>query len=94
MFDLRVFIETFIIEPICSRVLSQVKELLNRKDAQLITYDQAREKLRISKPIFYRILKRKELPTVELEKKTFRIDLRDLENFINNNKKYGKDEIK
>ena len=93
MFDIKTFIETFIIQPICSRLLPELREVVNKKDAQLLTYEECRQKLRISKPVFYRILRRNELPFVELDKKTFRIDIRDLESYINNSKtNYGKDQ--
>lgn len=53
---------------------------------RLLTYTEATTKLRISKPTFFKLLRQKRLRTVKIDKKTFRIDPKDLDQFIENQK--------
>ncbi|MBX2968222.1 MAG: excisionase family DNA-binding protein [Cyclobacteriaceae bacterium] len=69
----------------------EVPDLLKRykieSARQLLTYEQARAVLNISKPTFFKILNEKRLPVIELEERTFRIDPDDLKEFLEKSKK-------
>lgn len=53
---------------------------------RLLTYTEATTKLRISKPTFFKLLRENKLRTVKIDRRTFRIDPKDLEQFIENRK--------
>lgn len=58
----------------------------NLANERLLTYTEATTKLRISKPTFIKLLRQKRLRTVKIDRRTFRIDPKDLEQFIENQK--------
>jgi len=58
----------------------------NSDSEGLLTYTEAMTKLNISKPTFFRLLRESRLRKVMIDKRTFRIDLKDLEQFIENQK--------
>lgn len=58
----------------------------NSVNERLLTYTEATTKLRISKPTFFKLLRENKLRTVKIDRRTFRIDPKDLEQFIENQK--------
>lgn len=58
----------------------------NSDSERLLTYTEAMTKLHISKPTFFRLLRESRLRKVKIDKRTFRIDPKDLEQFIENQK--------
>jgi hypothetical protein len=60
---------------------------------ELLTYEETRLRLKISKPIFFKILRDKRLPTVVLEERTYRIDSIELDAFIEASKEFRDFEI-
>lgn len=58
----------------------------NSNSERLLTYTEAMTTLNISKPTFFKLLRQHRLRKVMIDKRTFRIDPRDLEEFIENQK--------
>lgn len=56
----------------------------NSDSERLLTYTEAMTKLRISKPTFFKLLRQNRLR--KIDKRTFRIDPKDLEQFIEGQK--------
>lgn len=76
-------------EALLEAIKHDLLPLLNKKtmnDQRLMTYTEAMTKLRISKPTFFKLLRENRLPKIKIDKKTFRIDPRDLQQFIENQK--------
>ena len=57
------------------------------KNDELLTVEEAAEWLTISKPTIWRMIRRGEIPVVKIAKRSIRIKLTDLENYIE--KHYG-----
>lgn len=58
----------------------------NSDNGRLLTYTEAMTQLHISKPTFFRLLREDRLRKIKIDKRTFRIDPKDLEQFIENQK--------
>lgn len=71
---------------VINRDLVPLLSRTNYVNERLLTYTEATTKLRISKPTFFKLLRQNRLRTVKIDKKTFRIDPRDLDQFIENQK--------
>lgn len=59
---------------------------IGTENRRLMTYTEAIAQLRISKPVFYRLLRERKLRKVVIDKRTFRIDSVDLLEFIESRK--------
>lgn len=58
----------------------------NSDSGRLYTYTEAMTKLNISKPTFFKLLRENRLRKVKIDMRTFRIDPKDLEQFIESRK--------
>lgn len=58
----------------------------NSDDGRLLTYTEATTKLHVSKPTFFKLLRQNQLRKVRIDRRTFRIDPKDLEQFIESRK--------
>jgi excisionase family DNA binding protein len=58
------------------------------KKGELLTIEEAADWLAISKPTIWRMIRRGEIPVVRIARRTIRLKLTDLENYIEKN--YGK----
>lgn len=59
----------------------------NMKTGELLTVEEAADWLAISKPTMWRMIRRGEIPVVRIARRTIRLKLTDLENYIERN--YG-----
>jgi len=58
------------------------------KREELLTIEETADWLAISKPTLWRMIRRGEIPVVKIARRTIRIKLSDIENYIEQN--YGK----
>lgn len=64
---------------------NDIKE--DMKKDELLTVEEAADWLTISKPTIWRMIRRGEIPVVRIARRTIRLKLTDLENYIERN--YG-----
>ena len=55
------------------------------KREELLTVEEAADWLAISKPTLWRMIRRGEIPVVKIARRTIRIKLTDVENYIEKN---------